>query len=205
MERGYPRRIAGASLRFVDDDHAPGGEHAHVVAVSVDGEHRFSKVPAESILLIAGHGVAGDAHAGTTVQHRYLAAQDAAAPNLRQVHLLHRELLDEAAAHGIDVPPGGMGENILTRGLDVLGLPTGTRLRIGGDAVVRVTGLRNPCHQIEDYRPGLLALCYGEAEDGTRTRRAGIMGVVERSGQVRAGDTITVDPPPQPWRGLEVV
>ncbi len=188
----------------MDVEHA-GGRAPTVVAVSRSAEHRFSKEPVDTIQLLMGHGVEGDAHAGATVRHRYLAARDATAPNLRQVHLLHHEFLEEAAAHGIEVPPGGMGENILTRGLDVLGLPTGTRLRIGEDAVVRVTGLRNPCDQIEAYRPGLLALCYGVDEEGARTRRAGIMGVVERSGQVRAGDTITVDPPPQPWRGLEVV
>lgn len=185
--------------RFQD---VPGGR---VVAVSVDGAHRFSKTKVESIDLVAGFGAAGDAHAGVTVQHRYLADKDAAAPNLRQVHLLHEEFLDEVRDAGFDVPAGGLGENILTAGVDLLGLPTDTVLRLGPDAVVRVTGLRNPCNQIDSYRPGLQALCYGVDADGQRTRRAGVMGVVEQGGVVRAGDAVDVVVPAGTPRPLDVV
>lgn len=178
---------------------------ARVVAVSIDGAHRFSKVPAESIRLRAGHGAEGDAHAGATVQHRYLAERGPEAPNLRQVHLLHEEFLEDVRAAGFDVPPGGLGENILTSGLDLLGLPTDTVLRIGPDAVVRVTGLRSPCRQIDDYRPGLMALCFGVDAAGNGTRLVGVMGVVEKGGVVRAGDAVDVVVPAGPHRPLEVV
>lgn len=177
----------------------------HVVAVSVDDRHRFSKVPADSIDLVEGLGVRGDAHAGPTVRHRYLARRDPDAPNLRQVHLLHQEFLDDVAGQGFDVPPGGLGENITTAGVDLLGLPADSLLRLGEDAVVRVTGLRTPCPQIDDYQWGLQALCWDTDAAGNRTRRVGVMGVVEHGGTVRPGDEIGVMVPKGPHRELRAV
>ncbi|WP_420114053.1 MOSC domain-containing protein [Pseudactinotalea sp.] len=165
-----------------------------VVSVSIDGEHRFSKAPVDRIHVREGIGVDGDAHAGATVQHRSRVKRDPSQPNLRQVHLIHAELLDEVNELVHDVRPGTLGENVLTRGLDLLGLPRDTRLRIG-DAVLRVTGLRNPCQQIDDARPGLLRLVVGRASDGTIVRRCGVMTVVERSGDISPGDAIVVDLP----------
>lgn len=176
-----------------------------VVGVSVDDRHRFSKLPADSIDLVAGLGVAGDAHAGPTVQHRYLARRHPDAPNLRQVHLLHQEFLDEVATEGFDVPPGGLGENVTTAGVDLLDLPADTQLRLGEDVIVRVTGLRNPCPQIDDYRWGLQARCWGRDAAGNRTLLVGVMGVVERGGTVRPGDAIAVVVPEGPHLKLEVV
>lgn len=176
-----------------------------VVGVSADREHRFSKVPQDVVTLVENHGVVGDAHAGVTIQHLGRLAIDATAPNLRQVHLLHVELFDEARAHGYELAQGDLGENVLTSGLDLLALPTGTRLRLGERAVVRVTGLRNPCRQITTFRTGLLKVAVGRDEDGAVVRKAGIMGVVERGGDVRPGDWISVELPDGPHRPLEPV
>lgn len=176
-----------------------------VIGVSSDGAHRFSKEPAGAITLLAGLGVAGDAHAGVTVQHRSRVAVDPTQPNLRQVHLMHAELFDELRGKGFDVQPGQLGENITTRGLDLLGLGRGTRLRIGATAVVEVTGLRNPCVQIDRFRPGLLKEVVHRAEDGSLVRKAGIMGVVLAGGDVVPGDPITLEPPPGPHRPLNPV
>jgi len=167
---------------------------AVVESVSRDGDHRFSKVPVGQITVVAGIGVAGDAHAGRTVQHRSRVRRDPSQPNLRQVHLIHAELLDEVNALGYDVEAATLGENVLTRGIDLLGLPRDTRLRIG-DVVLRVTGLRNPCQQIEEARPGLLKLLVHRAEDGTIVRRCGIMTVAEEGGAIATGDTIVVELP----------
>ncbi|WP_426562395.1 MOSC domain-containing protein [Angustibacter sp. McL0619] len=197
---------------------------AVVSAVSRDETHRFSKVAQASITLVAGMGVAGDAHAGTLVQHRSRVRRDPNQPNLRQVHLIHEELLHEARAAGHDVGPGGLGENILTAGLDLLALPTGTRLRIG-DAVLRLTGLRNPCRQINDFSAGLLKVVVArvdghpsssdvalgrtggaESIDGVGIiRKAGVMAVVERGGDVHAGMQITVELPVGPYEALAPV
>lgn len=174
-----------------------------VVAVSRDGTHRFSKGPCTSISLIEGMGVAGDAHAGTLVQHRSRARRDPNQPNLRQVHLIHAELLTELSASGHRVGPGSLGENILTGGLDLLGLPTGSRLRIG-DAELQVTGLRNPCRQIEEFSPGLLSLVAPRV-DGGIVRRAGVMAVVERGGRIAPGMPIEVVLPDGPGRPLAPV
>ncbi|WP_375387501.1 MOSC domain-containing protein [uncultured Amnibacterium sp.] len=163
-----------------------------VVAVALDDAHRFSKRVAPAVRLLAGLGVEGDAHAGVTVQHRSRVARDPSQPNLRQVHLIHRELLDEVDEAGFTVPPGAMGENITTEGVDLLGLPTGTRLRLGADAVVEVTGLRNPCLQIDGYEPGLLKRMVGRDADGNVVRLAGVMSVVLEGGEVRPGDRIDV-------------
>ncbi|MCG3039555.1 MOSC domain-containing protein [Streptomyces sp. S1A] len=176
-----------------------------VVAVSSSGEHSFTKTNRESVTLLAGLGVEGDAHAGRTVRHRSRVAKDPTRPNLRQVHLIHEELFAEVGEAGFAVGPGELGENITTRGLDLLGLPTGTLLRIGAEAVVEVTGLRNPCPQIDGFRRGLLKRVVGRDEDGNVVRRAGIMGIVRTGGVVRPGDTIGVELPAEPHRPLEKV
>ena len=170
-------------------------DEAGVVAVSRDGEHRFSKSVVDEVTLVAGWGIEGDAHAGTTVQHRSRVARDPSQPNLRQVHLIHAELFDEVADAGYTVEPGQMGENVTTRGVDLLGLPTGTLLHLGDEACVRVTGLRNPCQQINDFEPGLLGAVLGRADDGTVERKGGVMSVVVAGGTVRGGDRIDVELP----------
>jgi MOSC domain-containing protein YiiM len=176
-----------------------------VVSVSRDGGHGFSKPAAATIRLLAGLGVEGDAHCGVTVKHRSRVAVDPTQPNLRQVHLIHAELLDEVNAAGFEVAPGQMGENVLTRGLDLLGLPVGARLRLGADALVEITGLRNPCAQIDAFRPGLLKAVLGRDADGKIVLKAGIMGIVLEGGEVRPGDAVTVTLPGLPHRALERV
>ena len=176
-----------------------------VVAVSRDGRHRFSKDVVPEVELVAGAGVRGDAHAGATVQHRSRVARDPDQPNLRQVHLLSTELLAEVGEQGFDVGPGQLGENVTTRAVDLLGLPRGARLHLGDEAVVEVTGLRNPCAQIDAFRPGLLRAVLGRDAGGALVRRAGVMGVVVASGTVRAGDPIGVHLPGGPHHRLEPV
>lgn len=176
-----------------------------MVGVAKDDRHRFSKAPHEQIMLVAGIGVEGDAHAGRTVKHRSRAARDPSQPNLRQVHLIPVQFLEEARSRGFDVGPGDMGENVLTAGIDLLGLPLDARLRIGADAVVRVTGLRNPCVQIDRFRRGLLELAVARDESGDVVRKAGVMSVVEQGGVVRPGDRIQVELPNGPHRRLRVV
>jgi MOSC domain-containing protein YiiM len=176
--------------------------NATVSSVAKDGQHRFSKRPEDRIVLVEGHGVDGDAHAGPTVQHRSRVAADPTQPNLRQVHLLQSEFLSTAREAGFEVAPGDLGENILTSGIDLLALPCDTLLRIGRDAVVRVTGLRNPCRQIDDFRKGLLGLAVGRGLDGEVVRRAGVMAVVTASGSVTVGDPITAVLPPEPHQRL---
>ncbi|BCJ75992.1 MOSC domain-containing protein [Catellatospora sp. IY07-71] len=178
---------------------------ARVVAVSRDSEHRFSKPNADEIQLLAGIGVAGDAHAGVTVQHLSRIAADPTQPNLRQVHLIHAELHDEVHEQGFVVAPGQLGENITTRGIDLLSLPRGTVLRFGEQAVVEVTGLRNPCPQIDRFSDGLLKQLVYRDQDGDLVRRAGIMSIVLAGGPVRPGDVITVELPPEPHLPLERV
>ncbi len=175
-----------------------------VVSVHRQSTYTFSKSVVEEIQLIEGVGVAGDVHAGATVKHRSRVAKDPSTPNLRQVHLIHRELFDLVAAAGYQVTPGQLGENITTDGLDLLGLPVGTRLGIG-DAVLTVTGLRNPCRQIDDFRPGLLKQVVHRREDGSIERLAGVMSIVSRGGLVRPGATIEVELPPQPHYPLTTV
>lgn len=178
-------------------------DHASVVSVSRDATHRFSKPTVDEIVLVAGWGIEGDAHAGTTVQHRSRVARDPSQPNLRQVHLIHAELFDEVAAAGYEVAPGQMGENVTTRGVDLLGLPTDTLLYLGDEACVRVTGLRNPCQQVNDFEPGLLREVLGRAEDGSVERKGGVMAVVVAGGPIRPGDPIRIEVPagaPEPLR-----
>lgn len=176
-----------------------------ILAVHRSSSHSFSKFGEDEILLVEGVGVQGDAHAGTTVRHRSRVARDPTQPNLRQVHLMHRELFEELQARGFAVFPGDLGENLTTEGLDLLALPAGTLLHLGGSAVVRVTGLRNPCAQIDRFQPGLMAAVLGRAADGALVRKAGVMGVVVQGGAVRAGDAVRVSPPQPPHRLLEPV
>ena len=178
---------------------------ARVVAVHRDGEHRFSKTPVPEVRLLAGIGVQGDAHAGPTVQHLSRVAVDPTQPNLRQVHLIAAELHTELGRTGHDVAPGHLGENLTTTGVDLLGLPRGARLRLGPDAVVEITGLRNPCAQIDRFRPGLLREVVRRAPDGGIERRAGVMGIVLVGGTVRAGDAVEVRLPPPPHAPLAPV
>jgi MOSC domain-containing protein YiiM len=166
-----------------------------VVGVCADGSHNFSKPQRASIRLIEGLGVEGDAHLGRTVQHLSRIRRDPAVPNLRQVHLIHAELHDEMRRQGFDVGPGDLGENITTRGIDLLALPRDARLHIGTDAIVEVKGLRNPCYQIDDFRTGLLKICIDKDEDGNLIRKAGVMGIVLKSGEVKPGDAIRVELP----------
>ena len=176
-----------------------------IIAVARDDRHRFSKLTSASIRLLAGLGVEGDAHAGETVQHRSRLAKTPGAANLRQVHLIHEELFAELRAGGFELAPGVIGENITTRGIDLLALPQGTRLHLGADAVVGVTGLRDPCRQLNDFQPGLMAAVLDKDESGDVVRKAGIMAVVLVGGDIRAGDAIRVELPPEPHRRLERV
>jgi len=165
-----------------------------IVALASDGEHRFSKQPRSVLHLVAGLGVAGDAHAGSTVRHRSRVAKNPAAPNLRQLHLIHAELLDELAGKGFGVEPGQLGENVTTRGVDLLGLSAGTRLLLGPQALIEITGLRNPCLQIDqNIAPGAMAAMLDRREDGSLVRKAGVMAIVLKGGEVRAGDPVTME------------
>jgi MOSC domain-containing protein YiiM len=176
-----------------------------ITAISRNGTYSFSKPNRESITLLAGFGVEGDVHGGATVKHRFRMAKDPSQPNLRQVHLMHEELFEELRAAGFEVGAGELGENVTTRGVDLLGLPVGTLLHLGDEAVVEVTGLRNPCAQIDRFRKGLLKQVVGRSEDGRALFRSGIMSVVVRGGVVRAGDAVGVELPEGPHRALDIV
>ena len=177
----------------------------HVIAVARDDEHRFSKQIVAEIKIVAGLGVEGDAHQGRQVKHRSRVKADPSQPNLRQVHLIHAELFDELESKGFRVRPADLGENITTRGIDLLSLPKGALLRIGGAAVLEATGLRNPCVQIEQFQPGLLAAVLDRAPGGQLIRKTGIMTVVRTGGTVRQGDSIEVELPSPPYRPLDRV
>ena len=176
-----------------------------VVAVCRSQAHTFTKPVQDCIRLVEGLGVEGDAHLGATVKHRTLVRRDPTAPNLRQVHFIHEELHEELRVAGFTLAPGIIGENVTTRGLDLLSLPRGARLRLGTDAVVEITGLRNPCRQLDAFQNGLTAALFGRDADGNLTRKAGIMAIVLTGGEVRPGDTITVTLPPQPYQSLDRV
>jgi MOSC domain-containing protein YiiM len=176
-----------------------------VLAVSLSSTHTFSKMNQESITLLTGLGVKGDAHLGKSVQHRSRVAADPSQPNLRQVHLIHSELHDELQFDGFNVSAGQMGENITTRAIDLLRLPTGTRLHLGAMAIVEVTGLRNPCTQLDGFQPGLMSAVLGRDENGNVIRKAGIMGIIVAGGEVKPGDPINVVLPAEPFRPLERV
>ncbi len=176
-----------------------------VVAVSRSQAHNFSKPNQAVIELVPGLGVKGDAHLGETVQHLVRMREDPTKPNLRQVHLIHAELFDELREAGFCVAPGEIGENVTTRGVDLLGLPVGARLRLGESAIVEVTGLRNPCRQIDRFQPGLMAAMLGRDADGRVTLKSGIMGVVVAGGQVKPGDAVEVALPPEPHQPMTKV
>ena len=176
-----------------------------VISVSRSAGHTFNKQGEDAIRLLAGLGVENDAHMGATVKHRSRVRQDPTQPNLRQVHLIHAELHDELNAAGFRVSAGQMGENVTTRGIDLLSLPTGTKLLLGDEALVEVTGLRNPCKQLDAFQPGLMQAVLDRDEDGNLIRKAGIMAVVLTTGEVRPGDKIRVQLPPGPHRPLEKV
>ncbi len=176
-----------------------------VVAVSRSSSHGPDKANQDHIRLLPGIGVEGDVHAGSKVKHRSRVARDPEQPNLRQVHLIHAELHDELRAGGFSVAAGRMGENITTRGVDLLALPTGTRLRLGSEAAVEITGLRNPCKQLDAIQPGLMAATLDRDEHGALVRKAGVMAVVAAGGEVHPGDPIRVEPPGEPHRALEPV
>ena len=177
---------------------------ATVIALSRSGVHGFSKTAVDTLTLIAGEGVEGDAHRGVTVKHRSRVAADPTQPNLRQVHLIAGELFDELGVKGFAIKPGDMGENITTRGIDLLALPRGTQLHIG-DAILHVTGLRNPCKQLNDFAPALMAAVLDTAPDGSLIRKAGIMTIVEAGGLICEADPVTVTLPPEPHQPLERV
>jgi MOSC domain-containing protein YiiM len=178
---------------------------ATVTAVHLSPTHTMAKPTAPSIDLIEGIGVDGDAHGGETVKHRSRVRRDPTTPNLRQVHLIHAELHDELRERGYHLAPGQMGENVTTRDIDLLALPTGARLYLGSDAIIEVTGLRNPCDQLEGIQPGLMQAVLDRDEDGNLIRRAGVMAIVLTGGPVTPGDTIEVQLPPEPHQPLEPV
>jgi len=184
---------------------SPTPEHPFVAAVSRSASHTFSKRCEDVVRLLDGVGVEGDAHAGRTVRHRSRVRTDPTEPNLRQVHLIHAELHDELRAQGFDVAAGDMGENLTTRGVDLLGLPTGTRLALGDAAVIELTGLRKPCVQLDRFQDGLMAAVLERDSDGNLGFKAGVMAVVLSGGEVRAGDPISVELPPYPHAPLEKV
>jgi MOSC domain-containing protein YiiM len=176
-----------------------------VQAVCLRRGHYFSKAPQLVIRLVSGLGVAGDAHSGVTVKHRSRVRKDPSQPNRRQVHLIHAELFDELRAKGFSVQPGDLGENVTTIGIDLLSLPAGARLHLGATAVVEVTGLRNPCIQMDRFQQGLMAATLDQDAKGNLIRKAGVMGIVLADGDVRPGDSIGLHLPPLPRRLLQPV
>ncbi|HEX6443287.1 MAG TPA: MOSC domain-containing protein [Stellaceae bacterium] len=176
-----------------------------VIAVSRSPTHTFSKTIADGVRLLAGLGVEGDCHNGATVKHLSRLLRFGNAPNLRQVHLIHEELFDELRQAGFSLSAGDMGENITTRGVDLLSLPKGTRLQLGGEAVIEVTGLRNPCRQLDRLQSGLMAATLGRDEAGALIRKAGVMSIVVAGGEVFAGDPIRVELPASPHEPLAPV
>lgn len=197
VELAMPLRTAAAE--------EPERSVGRVVAVSRSATHSLSKENVAAIRLLTGLGVEGDAHAGATVQHRSRVARDPHQPNLRQVHLIHAELHEELRVSGFDVAPGQMGENLTTQGIDLLSLPAGTRLRLGAEAVVDITGLRNPCTQLDSLQPGLMAAVLERDPQGELIRKAGVMAVVVADGMVRPGDAIAVELPSAPHQPLRPV
>lgn len=181
------------------------GSSGSVVAVGAAATHVFSKATRSHINVLAGLGVEDDAHCGVTVKHRSRVAQDPTQPNLRQVHLIHVELFDELATKGFVVHPGQMGENITTRGIALLALPVDTLLRVGDSVVLRLTGLRNPCGQLNGLQAGLMSALIERTSDGRTIRKAGVMSVVVAGGVVRPDDAVDIELPNAPHRELERV
>lgn len=182
--------------------HVPTGS---ILSVGRSQVHSFTKAPCAQIRLVAGLGVEGDAHAGATVKHRSRVAKDPTKPNLRQAHLIHAELFEELAGAGFAVAAGDLGENITTRGVDLLALPGGALLRLGPEAVVEVTGLRNPCAQIDGFQNGLMQAVLARTPDGRLIRKAGVMAIVRRGGVVKPHDAISIELPEGPHEPLEPV
>lgn len=178
--------------------------NAQIHALSLNPEHGFHKYPVSSLKLIKNVGVQGDAHAGVTVKHRSRVKQDPTQPNLRQVHLIHLELLDELRDKGFQVQPGELGENITTCRLDLLSLPRGTELHISG-TTIEITGLRNPCKQLDDWQPGLMNAVLDRDAEGQLIRKCGVMGVVKKGGKISINDVIQVVLPPHSHFPLEKV
>lgn len=176
-----------------------------VAGVAKAAGHAFSKQACDEIRLVAGLGVEGDAHSGATVKHRSRVARDPSQPNLRQAHIIHSELFAELAQRGFKVSAGDLGENITSEGVDLLSLPRGARLHIGPDVVIGLTGLRNPCQQINDFQAGLMNAVLDRTADGQLVRKAGVMGVVLAGGVIRAGDIIRIEAPDGPFQKLEPV
>ena len=199
------RRLDGMSLHEQEVDVSGLALRGEVVSVSCNDVYSFSKPTRDEIVLIPGLGIEGDVHAGATVKHRGRVRADPTQPNLRQVHLIHAELFDEVHGSGHRVLAGDLGENVTTCGVDLLGLPVGTVLLLGDTAEVLVTGLRNPCRQIDTFQPGLLGQVVHRDEAGSVVRKTGVMGVVRRGGEVRPGDPVTVVLPDGPHRALDVV
>ncbi|WP_439599056.1 MOSC domain-containing protein [Falsiroseomonas sp.] len=176
-----------------------------VVAVAASAGHDFSKPVQDRITLLAGLGVQGDAHCGVLVKHRSRVKANPNQPNLRQLHLIPAERLASLREQGFGVAPGALGENVTTEGVDLFALPRGTRLHLGESAVVEVTGLRNPCHQLDSFQKGLMKATLERAPDGTLLLRAGIMAVVIEGGELTAGDAVRVELPAEPHLALERV
>ena len=179
--------------------------HPHVTALSVSPTHSMSKPNVAALQLLTGLGVEGDAHCGELVKHRSRVAADPTQPNLRQVHLIHSELHDELRSKGFNLAAGEMGENITTRNIALLALPRGTLLHIGSETIIEVSGLRNPCHQLNGLQEGLLNAVVDQDENGTLIRKAGIMGIVKQGGEIKVGDTIRTEFPPLPHVKLDRV
>jgi hypothetical protein len=178
---------------------------ARIHALCRTREHASSKAREARLRLLAGRGVEGDAHCGETIQNRSRMASDPDRPNLRQVHLIHRELLEDLREKGFELAPGSMGENVTTEGVDLLGLPTGSQLELGREAVVEITGLRNPCPQLDEIQEGLMSAVVERDEAGRLVRRSGVMAIVVEGGEIREGDAIRVTLPPEPHHALEPV
>lgn len=176
-----------------------------VLTVSKRVNHELSKIPVDSILLIKGEGVEGDVHRGVTVQHQLGVKEDPTQPNLRQVHLIQHELIQELQEKGFDVKHATMGENITTSGIELLPLPTGTILNIGSEVKIELTGLRVPCAQLNKYQKGLAVAVLDQDENGNTVSRIGIMGIILKGGLVKADDKIEVFLPPEPHKPLERV
>jgi len=178
---------------------------ATVIAVASDSAHNFSKITKPAITLIAGFGVEGDAHAGKTVQHLWDKKKTPDAPNLRQVHLVHEEIFAELAEQGFTVGPGDIGENIVTRGIDLLSLPLGTHLEFESGALVELTGLRDPCRKLNKIQDGLIHKFVYKNDEGKRSVKSGVMSIVLMGGEIRPEDEITVKLPDGPHQPLPIL
>jgi MOSC domain-containing protein YiiM len=187
------------------EDSVDSGTTPCVAAVCRSTSHEFSKSAVTAIRLIRGEGVEHDTHRGTKVQHRSRVRRDPDQPNLRQVHLLHSELLEALINQGYKVGAGVLGENITTTGVDLLSLSTNTVLKIGTETQIKITGLRNPCAQLDHYQKGLTGAVLDRTASGDLIRKAGIMAIVLVGGTVRSGDLITVIEPAPPHFSLQPV